>query len=83
MRLSGDSADRDRFKVPGLRNVQETYPYFHNGSVASLDSSVKVMAQAELNRVLTNAQITSIVLFLNALTGDIREEAKLDPFGSY
>jgi cytochrome c peroxidase len=83
MRLSGDSADRDRFKVPGLRNVQETYPYFHNGSVASLDSSVKVMAKAELNRVLTNAQITSIVLFLNALTGDIREEAKLDPFGSY
>lgn len=83
MRLSGDSADRDRFKVPGLRNVQHTYPYFHNGSVASLDSSVKVMAKAELNRSLTSAQISSIVLFLNALTGDIREEAKMDPFRSY
>lgn len=83
MRFSGDSADRDRFKVPGLRNVQHTHPYFHNGSVASLDSSVKVMAKAELNRALTSSQITSIVSFLNALSGDIREEAKVDPFQQY
>jgi cytochrome c peroxidase len=81
MELTGDTSDKDRFKVPGLRNAQMTYPYFHNGSVSSLDSSVWIMARTELNMELTRSQTDEIVAFLKTLTGDIRLEAKRDPFG--
>lgn len=81
MELTGDTSDKDRFKVPGLRNAQMTYPYFHNGSVSSLDSSVRIMARTELNMELTRSQTDEIVAFLKTLTGDIRLEAKRDPFG--
>jgi len=77
--VTGDNADRDVFKVPGLRNVDKTYPYFHDGSIASLDSSIQIMAKTQLNKTLTGDEVKNIVAFLKTMTGDIREEAKKVP----
>jgi len=71
--------DKDIFKVPGLRNVTGTYPYFHNGSIAKLDSAVKIMATAQVNRKLTNADVKQIVAFLNSLSGRINPEDQVLP----
>jgi cytochrome c peroxidase len=59
-------------RVPGLRNVATTAPYFHDGSAATLPEAVKAMGIAQLDRVLTDQQIAAIVAFLNALTGTYR-----------
>jgi cytochrome c peroxidase len=77
--ITGNSSEKDLFKVPGLRNVEHTYPYFHDGSIATLDSSVKIMAAAELNRKLDPAEAKAIVAFLRTMSGDIRAEAKMTP----
>ena len=56
-------------RVPSLRNVATTPPYFHDGSAETLPEAVKAMGFAQLDRVLTEEQITAIVAFLNTLTG--------------
>jgi cytochrome c peroxidase len=71
--------DKDVFKVGGLRNIAGTYPYFHDGSIASLDSAVKIMGKAQLNRNLSKQEIGEIVSFLNSLSGDINPNAKTFP----
>lgn len=62
-------ADKHMWRVPGLRNLLYTEPYFHNGSVASLPEAVRVMAATQLDRKLSDAQVRDIVAFLGALTG--------------
>jgi cytochrome c peroxidase len=62
-------------RVPGLRNVATTAPYFHDGSAATLAEAVKTMGFAQLDRVLTDSQIAAIVMFLNTLTGTYRGQA--------
>jgi cytochrome c peroxidase len=64
-------SDRFFFKVPSLRNIERTAPYFHNGAVRSLDTAVVWMAHHQLGRTLTPEQVTSIVTWLRALTGEI------------
>jgi cytochrome c peroxidase len=59
-------------RVPSLRNVAATAPYFHDGSASTLPEAVKAMGIAQLDRVLTDQQIAAIVGFLNALTGTYR-----------
>ncbi len=59
-------------RVPSLRNVATTPPYFHDGSAATLSEAVKAMGIAQLGRVLTDQQIAAIVAFLNTLTGTYR-----------
>jgi hypothetical protein len=54
-----------------LRNVAETGPYFHDGSVKSLNEAVRLMADHQLGIPVTNEQVISIIAFLNSLTGDI------------
>ncbi len=66
--------DKGFFKVPSLRNVEKTGPYFHDGKVASLDQAVRLMAEYQLGRTLTDAQVTQIVTFLKVLTGRIDPE---------
>ena len=61
------------FKVPSLRNVAMTPPYFHDGSVASLEQSIKIMGELQLGRTLSTQQISEITAFLNALTGPLPE----------
>lgn len=57
------------WKVPTLRNIALTAPYFHNGSVQTLDQAVEIMAKLQLGKTLTKADTADIVAFLNALTG--------------
>ncbi len=59
-------------RVPSLRNVATTAPYFHDGSAPTLPEAVKIMGIAQLDRVLTDPQIAAIVAFLNTLTGTYR-----------
>jgi cytochrome c peroxidase len=62
-------------RVPSLRNVATTPPYFHDGSTPTLSEAVKTMGNAQLDRVLTDQQIAAIVAFLNTLTGTYRGRA--------
>jgi cytochrome c peroxidase len=62
----------ERVRVPSLRNVATTAPYFHDGSAATLEDAVKRMAAAQLDRTLTDRQVTSLVAFLQTLTGNYR-----------
>lgn len=66
--------DKHTFKVPTLRNVALTAPYFHNGAVKTLDEAVRVMARTQLNKSLTDEQVNEIVAFLNALTGEFPQQ---------
>jgi cytochrome c peroxidase len=64
--------DRHFFKVPSLRNIDKTGPYFHDGSVATLEQAVKLMGEYQTPKgELTDAEVASIVTFLKALTGDL------------
>jgi cytochrome c peroxidase len=63
------ASEPELVRVPSLRNVATTAPYFHDGSVATLPEAVKAMGYAQLDRALTSDQITAIVAFLNTLTG--------------
>jgi cytochrome c peroxidase len=68
------SAEPQVLRVPSLRNVATTAPYFHDGSAATLPEAVKAMGIAQLNRVLTDQQIAAIVAFLQTLTGTYRDQ---------
>ena len=63
--------DRYVFRVPTLRNVAKTAPYFHDGSVGELDRAVKIMGTVQLGRTLDDDTVSSIVAFLESLTGEI------------
>jgi len=67
-------ADKNMWRVPTLRNVALTAPYFHNGAVKSLDEAVRVMAKSQLNRDLNDNQVSDLVAFLNALTGEFPQQ---------
>lgn len=70
---TGNEADKYMFKVPTLRNVAMTQPYFHDGSVEKLEDAVRIISKINLNKDLTEEEVKSIVIFLNALTGEIPE----------
>ena len=63
------SSQPEVLRVPSLRNVATTPPYFHDGSAATLPEAVKAMGYAQLDVVLTDEQTAAIVAFLNSLTG--------------
>ena len=64
-------ADKHMWKVQSWRNIAITAPYFHNGSVRSLPEAVRVMAATQLDKKLTDQQVTDIVAFFNSLTGEL------------
>lgn len=68
--VTGRESDRHKFKVPTLRNVALTAPYFHHGAVPTLEQAVRVMAMAQLNVELGESDVADIVAFLQALTGE-------------
>lgn len=70
-------SDRHFFKVPTLRNVRMTPPYFHDGSQETLAGAVRIMGQVQLGRDLTDAQVEDIVAFLGALDGELPAHARL------
>ncbi len=74
-KVTGNETDKYMFKVPLLRNIEKTYPYFHDGSVAELDDAVRIMAKLQLNKDLTDEEVNNIVAFLKTLTGTLPEGA--------
>lgn len=73
--VTGQEEDRHVFKVPSLRNVALTAPYFHDASAATLDEAVSVMARFQLGRELSADDIDAITAFLRSLTGQWRGQA--------
>ena len=69
--LTKKEEDRYVFRVPMLRNVAKTAPYFHDGSVDRLDRAVRIMASVQLGRTLEDEAVASIVEFLESLTGEV------------
>jgi cytochrome c peroxidase len=68
--VTRNDSDKFTFKVPGLRNVAVTPPYFHDGSAKTLEEAVAVMAKYQLGRPLPPEDLASIVRFLQTLTGE-------------
>ncbi len=68
--VTGDPGHTYMWRVPTLRNIAETAPYFHNGAVATLEEAVRVMAKTQLGKELSVQQLADIVAFLRTLTGE-------------
>lgn len=68
--VTKEEADRFKFKVPTLRNVELTYPYFHDGAANTLKEAVDVMGRIQLGKKFSDAENAKIVAFLKTLTGD-------------
>ena len=70
--VTGREEDRHVFKVPGLRNIAVTAPYFHDASASTLEEAVAVMGSYQLGRELDNEDIRSLSAFLRTMTGEWR-----------
>lgn len=77
--IEGYEAQEGFFKVPSLRNVTETAPYLHDGSVETLEEMVKMMAEYQQGHKLTDDETATIIEFLKALKGEIDEEYIAEP----
>ncbi|MCG3172198.1 MAG: Cytochrome c551 peroxidase [Myxococcota bacterium] len=69
--ITKNEADKGVFKAPSLRNVEKTGPYFHDGSVQTLEDAIRLMAKHQLNKDLKPDEIASIAAFLKSMTGEI------------
>ena len=69
--ITGNDAEKFFFKVPSLRNVAKTAPYFHDGQVPTLEEAVSIMAEVQLGKELQNDEVQDIVAFLNTMNGEI------------
>jgi cytochrome c peroxidase len=72
--VTKDPADMYVFKVPSLRNVAMTPPYFHDGSIKDLPDAVRIMGKVQLGLSLTDAEIADITSFLASLTGKLPDD---------
>ena len=69
--ITGNDAEKFFFKVPSLRNVAKTGPYFHDGQVPTLEEAVSIMAEVQLGKELQKDEVQDIVAFLNTMSGEI------------
>lgn len=69
--VTGNDSDKFVFKVPTLRNIDRTYPYFHDGSVWDLKEAVKIMADIQLNSKMTDTEAGKVAEFLKSLSGEM------------
>lgn len=72
--VTKSEADRHRFKTPTLRNVAVTYPYMHDGTVASLEDAIRYMHTFQVGKEITDQDMTKLVAFLHSLTGTYQGE---------
>lgn len=72
--VTQNEADKHLFKVPSLRNVEKTAPYFHDGAVESLGEAIRVMGKIQLNKDIPDEQVKEIETFLSTLTGEVPSE---------
>jgi cytochrome c peroxidase len=77
--VTKEDSDRMIFKVPSLRNVEKTGPYFHNGKVARLEEAVRQMADYQLGKKLSPEEVAAITTYLHSLTGAIPAEVIKPP----
>lgn len=77
--LTGNPGDMFKFKVPGLRNIEKTYPYFHDGSIMDLGEAIQIMGLTQLNREFSQEELADLKAFMKTLTGDLPEELKNKP----
>jgi cytochrome c peroxidase len=77
--VTGNEADRMVFKVPSLRNVEMTAPYFHDGSVPTLEEAIRMMGEHQLGLDLSEQSISSIAAWLRTLTGELPTELITEP----
>lgn len=73
--VTQNEKDRHRFKTPTLRNIERTFPYFHDGSTSDLKEAVKIMADLQSPRALSDAEADRLTLFLKSLTGEYNGQA--------
>lgn len=76
---TGNEYENYFFKVPSLRNIEKTSPYFHDGSVESLEEAVAMMAEYQLGKTLSDEDVSDIAAFLGALTGEVDTEFVREP----
>lgn len=69
--VTKSETDKDMFKVPSLRNIAQTGPYFHDGQVQTLEEAVQIMAKIQLNKDISTEQVNDITAFLHSLTGTL------------
>lgn len=74
--VTKQEADKYMFKVPSLRNIEKTAPYFHDGSVSDLSRAVEIMAKTQLNYELNKEEKENLVAFLKSLTGEVPASLK-------
>lgn len=72
--VTKNEIDKMMFKVPSLRNVAKTGPYFHDASAKTLEEAVKIMASLQSGKELKDSEVKSIIAFLDTLTGDIPKD---------
>ncbi len=70
--VTAEERDRYRFKVPTLRNIALTFPYFHDGTVVNLAEAVRTMARVQVGEEISDEEVAKILAFLNTLTGEYR-----------
>lgn len=78
--ISNRESEKFFFKVPGLRNILHTWPYFHDGSVEDIETAVKIMGKLQRNVELSDEEVENIIAFFDSLTADIPEDVKKSPF---
>jgi cytochrome c peroxidase len=69
--VTGKEADKNVFKVPSLRNIEKTAPYYHDGSIPTLSEAIRMMGEYQVGKKLSQQDIDSIEAFLKSLTGEI------------
>jgi cytochrome c peroxidase len=67
-KVTGETSHKYWFKVPTLRNIALTAPYFHDGTVATLEDAIKTMAELQLGKKLSDQEVSDITIFLNSLS---------------
>jgi cytochrome c peroxidase len=77
--MSGNASENFIFKVPSLRNIAKTGPYFHDGSIKDLGEAIKIMAKIQLNADLSETEVNNLVAFLGALTGEVPTQFQKAP----
>lgn len=74
--VTKNETDKNTWRVPSLRNVALTAPYFHNAAVGTLDEAVRIMAKTQLNRDLNNDDVEELVSFLKSLTSKLPKQTE-------
>jgi cytochrome c peroxidase len=77
--ITKTASDRMLFKVPTLKNITQTAPYFHDGSVADLPTAVRSMGRRQLGIELSDDEVSAIVTFFGALEGTLPSQFRVPP----